>query len=163
MDIEKQFTEIYNAHASKVYSLCLGYAAGDEDLAKEWQQETFIKIWKHRKSFEGRSSVSTWVYRIAANTCLADLRKSKPYVRIVDIEVADDTVHHIEDRESQIEKMYRCIGKLTINNKTIILMELEDIPQATIAETTGMAHGTLRTRLNRIRQALLKCITNGKG
>ena len=41
-------------------------------------------------------------------------------------------------------------------------MELEDIPQIAIAETIGIAHGSLRTRLTRIRQSLLKCIKNGK-
>ena len=58
--------------------------------------------------------------------------------------------------------MFRCIDQLTEQNKTLILLELEDIPQATIAKTVGLAHGTLRTRLSRIRKSLLKCITNGK-
>ena len=50
------------------------------DQAKEWQQQTFIKVWKHRKSFQEKSSVSTWIYRIAVNTCLGDLRKAKKQV-----------------------------------------------------------------------------------
>ena len=58
--------------------------------------------------------------------------------------------------------MYSCIDQLTEQNKALILLELEDLPQATIAETVGLAHGTLRTRLSRIRKSLLKCITNGK-
>ncbi|MBF4984590.1 RNA polymerase subunit sigma, partial [Nonlabens mediterrranea] len=57
--IERDFKEIYNKHSDKVYRLCIGYAAGDEDLAKDWHQETFIKVWNHRKSFKGDSSIST--------------------------------------------------------------------------------------------------------
>ena len=62
--------------------------------------------------------------------------------------------------DRNIVKMYHCIDKLSEQNKTLIMLELEEIPQATIAETTGMAHGALRTRLSRIRKTLLKCITN---
>lgn len=163
MNLEKQFTEIYNAHASKVFRLCLGYASGNEDLAKEWQQETFIKVWQHRKSFEGKSSIGTWIYRIAVNICLADLRNTKLHTQISDKLVISATteLEHTK-KEEQLEKMYHCISQLTQSNKTIILMELEEIPQSEIAETVGVTHGTLRTRLNRIRQSLLKCITNGK-
>ena len=161
MNIEKEFTQIYNTHAPKVFRLCLGYAGGDEDLAKEWQQETFIKVWKHRKSFQEKSSVSTWIYRIAVNICLGDLRKTKKLVQInemmPEVDPGDDDK---EKQEVQIKKLYKCINQLTKNNKSIILLELEEVPQATIAETLGIAHGTLRTRLSRIRKSLLKCITN---
>ena len=76
MITEQQFTNSYNLHASKVHRLCLGYASGNNELAKEWCQETFIKVWKHRNSFKGKSSIDTWIYRIAVNICLGDLRLS---------------------------------------------------------------------------------------
>ena len=155
MNIEKEFNEIYHTHANKVFRLCLGYASGNEVLAKEWQQETFIKVWNH--------SISTWIYRIAVNTCLNDLRKSKTFIsineRAMETNTNDDENNN---RELQIKRLYKCIEKLTRNNKAIILLELENIPQATIAEMQGMAHGALRTRLSRIRNSLLKCITNEK-
>ncbi len=163
MNIEKEFTEIYSTHASKVYRLCLGYASGDEDRAKEWQQETFIKVWKHTKSFKQESSIGTWIYRIAVNICLGDLRKSKKHTHINENILASNIVDTGEKKhDDQIAKMYHCINQLTKSNKTIVLLELEEIPQVTIAETLGVAHGTLRTRLSRIRKALLKCITNEK-
>ena len=163
MNIEVEFNEIYNAHAQKVFRLCLGYASGDEELAKEWQQETFIKVWNYRNSFQAKSAISTWIYRIAVNTCLGDLRKSKKNIRIDESYTGiNSTVEEEEKRESQITKMYKCIDKLTPGNKSIVLLELEDIPQATIAEMQGIAHGALRTRLSRIRNLLIKCITNEK-
>lgn len=163
MNIEKEFTEIYNTHASKVFRLCLGYASGDESQAKEWQQETFIKVWNHRKAFKKESSISTWIYRIAVNVCLGDIRKqkkvaplSKDLLKSLSAEQEDQTP------DNDIEKMYFCINQLSKNHKSLILLELEDIPQATIAETLGLSHGAVRTKLNRIRKALLKCITNEK-
>ncbi|NMM50779.1 RNA polymerase sigma factor [Marinigracilibium pacificum] len=164
MNIEKEdFTCIYNTHAPKVFRLCMQYASGDEDLAKEWQQETFIKVWNHRKSFQAKSSISTWIYRIAVNICLGDLRNSKKEIQIDEgIRSIDSTTEENEKQENQIKKMHNCINKLTQINKAIIVLELEEVPQATIAEMLGFSHGSLRTRLSRIRNSLLKCITNGK-
>ena len=163
MKIEEEFDQIYNTYAPKVFRLCLGYASGNEELAKEWQQETFIKVWNHRKSFQEKSSISTWIYRIAVNICLGDLRKSSKHSPINE-NILEDKLTDAENdnKEVPIEKMYQCIDQLTPNNKTIILLELEETPQASIAETMGVAHGALRTRLSRIRQSLLKCITNEK-
>jgi RNA polymerase sigma factor (sigma-70 family) len=160
---EQEFTNIYNLHASKVHRLCLGYASGNNELAKEWHQETFIKVWKHRNSFKGKSSIDTWIYRIAVNVCLGDLRKPRKNITInedlLSNSIYDDNKN---DDEKNIKKMYHCIDQLNEQNKALILLELENIPQTTIADTVGLAHGTLRTRLSRIRKSLLKCIKNGK-
>lgn len=163
MDIDKDFNEIYNALAPKVHRLCLGYASGNDELAKEWLQDTFIKVWNHRKSFKGKSSIDTWIYRIAVNTCLSDLRKSKKNIPINESILTNASIKvNTEENEATIKKMFSCIDQLTAQNKALILMELENIEQSTIASTVGLAHGTLRTRLTRIRKSLLKCITNGK-
>lgn len=160
---EEDFTALYHTHAPKIRRLCMGYALGNQDLANEWFQETFIKVWNHRKSFKGRASVDTWIYRIAVNTCLSDLRKSKKNIPINEAILKDnESDDDIQKQESRLHKMYGCIDQLTEQNKALILLELEDVPQATIAETVGLAHGTLRTRLSRIRKSLLKCITNGE-
>jgi len=163
MTTEQEFTNIYNLHASKIHRLCLGYASGNNELAKEWLQETFIKVWKHRNSFKGRSSIDTWIYRIAVNVCLGDLRKPRKSITINEDLLSNSNYdENIDNNEGNIKKMYHCIDQLNEQNKALILLELENIPQATIADTVGLAHGTLRTRLSRIRKSLLKCITNGK-
>ncbi len=162
MQSEKDFTEIYHTHAPKIFRLCLGYASGDEDLAKEWVQRTFIKVWNHRRSFKGESAVGTWIYRIAINVCLSDLRKKRKHKPIDERAMLASTEEHEKDDKDQIAKMYRCIDQLTEQNRILILMELENIPQQSIAETVGLAHGSVRTRLSRIRKALLKCINHEK-
>ncbi|BAO76361.1 RNA polymerase sigma factor [Winogradskyella sp. PG-2] len=163
MITEKEFTNIYNLHASKIQRLCLGYASGNNELAKEWLQETFIKVWKHRNSFKGKSSIDTWIYRIAVNVCLGDLRKQRKNITINEDSLSNSRYDDsIDNNEGNIKKMYHCIDQLNEQNKALILLELENIPQTTIADTVGLAHGTLRTRLSRIRKSLLKCITNGK-
>ena len=163
MNTEQEFTNIYNSHVSKVHRLCLGYASGNNELANEWLQETFIKVWTHRNSFNGESSIGTWIYRIALNVCLGDLRKSQKRIPINEEILSNSlTDDYRTDDEINIKKMYRCIDQLNAQNRALILLELENIPQATIADTIGLTHGALRTRLSRIRKSLLKCIKNGK-
>mgnify|MGYP003645895560 CR=1 FL=1 len=167
MNSEQDFTSIYNSYAPKVHRLCLGYASGNNELAKEWLQETFIKVWTHRNSFKGKSSIDTWIYRIAVNVCLGDLRKSRKSITINEALLSnsstdDNNAINEDTEEKNIKKMYQCIDQLNEQNRALILLELENIPQATIADTVGLAHGTLRTRLSRIRKSLLKCIKNGK-
>ncbi|NER10787.1 RNA polymerase sigma-70 factor, ECF subfamily [Muriicola jejuensis] len=163
MNLEKDFNEIYNTHGPKVYRLCLGYASGDEDLARDWMQESFIRVWNHRKSFKGESAIGTWIYRIAVNTCLVDIRKRKKHPPVREDRLSGEIdADPWGTQDDQIAKLYECIEQLNEQNKVLILMELEDIPQATIAQTVGLAYGSLRTRLSRIRTALLKCITHEK-
>ena len=56
--------------------------------------------------------------------------------------------------------MYRCIDKLSAENKSIILLELEGLPQKEIAEITGINHAAIRTRIHRIKDQLSKCVKN---
>jgi len=163
MITEQEFTNIYKSYSPKVHRLCLGYASGNNELANEWLQETFIKVWKHRSSFKRKSSIDTWIYRIAVNVCLSDLRKSRKSIAInEDILSNSRNNDKKDDDEKNIKRMYHCIDQLNQQNRALIFLELENIPQATIADTVGLAHGTLRTRLSRIRKSLLKCIKNGK-
>ena len=159
MIAEKDFTQIYNTHAEKIHRLCLGYASGNIELANDWHQEIFIKVWKHRKSFKGKSAIETWIYRIAVNVCLGDLRKLKKNLPINE-EILSSTSDdgNRDDSDKNLKKMYQCIDQLNAQNKALIFLELENTPQAIIASTVGLAHGTLRTRLSRIRRSLLKCI-----
>ena len=72
---EKEFTDLLLQHQAIVYKVCLLYAQDKEDLA-DLYQETVYNLWKSYGTFENRSSFGTWVYRIALNTCITDLRRS---------------------------------------------------------------------------------------
>lgn len=161
---EEQFELIYNKSYPKVIGLCLGYMNGNEDLAKDLAQEVFIKVWESLKTFRNESTISTWIYRITVNTCLQELRKKK-YLPLK-VEIEDETPHdHITYNdhiaiEIRFQSMYKCINSLSVENKSIILLELEDIPQLEIAEIMGISHQAVKTRINRIKVQLSKCVKN---
>jgi len=75
-DKEAAFKKIYEANSKKIYHLCYGYT-GDDDAASDLLQETFLKVWQNLEKFRNQAMISTWIYRIAVNTCLTYLRSEK--------------------------------------------------------------------------------------
>lgn len=156
---ESKFEEIYNSNYPIVFRLCLGYTNGNHSLSKDLAQEVFIKVWEHLESFRNESSIATWIYRITVNTCLLELRK----IKSIPIE---QHLHHLEHSETSstdniemhLSKMHHCISKLKAENKSIILLELEGLPQKEIADIIGLSHETIRVRIHRIKNELIKCV-----
>src|SRR3981081_3959079 len=73
----RAFERLYREHAGRVYGLCLRMTR-DVQLAEDCTQETFINAWRALPRFETRSSLSTWLHRIAVNVSLAKRRKASP-------------------------------------------------------------------------------------
>ncbi|MCK8481822.1 RNA polymerase sigma factor [Psychroserpens algicola] len=158
--LEHKFETVYNANYSKVIRLCLGYTNGDSILAKDLTQDVFIKVWEHFELFRNQSSISTWIYRITVNTCLLELRKKKKTVRLSSQrnEPEQSNDDFLKDNETKLKQLYTCISHLNSENRSIILLELEGLPQKEIAEIMGLSHETIRVRIHRIKNELTKCV-----
>lgn len=159
---EEKYKKIYQDNYSKVARLCMGYTGGNETLAKDLTQDTFIKVWQHLDSFRNESGIGTWIFRICVNTCLAEIRKerkSPKSIQIENVQLADSTSNST-DREDMLLQLYQCINKLTSTNKAIIILELEGLPQIEISEIIGIKHEAIRTRIHRIKTQLTKCANN---
>ena len=74
-ELERQFVEMVTNHQQTIYKVCYMYATDDYTL-DELYQETIINLWKGYAHFREESKVSTWIYRIAMNTCISYFRKS---------------------------------------------------------------------------------------
>lgn len=74
--MEEGIEKLFKAYSEMVYRVCLRYL-GDEAEAEDMTQEVFLKVDRNLAGFQGGSAVSTWIYRIAVNTCLDSLRSSK--------------------------------------------------------------------------------------
>lgn len=150
---EAFFKEIYKTYSSKVHRLCLGYT-GNAMEADDLLQEIFIKAWQNLDKFRGDSQVSTWIYRIAVNTCLYHLRSQKNK-KSVDMDISllkrEDEV---DDKEQQIQLLYKCISELSEADRLIITLLLEEVPYHEIAAITEISEGNLRVKIHRIKQQL---------
>lgn len=158
--LESLFEEVYQSNYQKVYRLCLGYATSDSLLASDLCQEVFIKVWEHLASFRNESAMSTWIYRITVNTCLVYFRKKRtlPISQLnepIEDEI-EENLHHT--KEENLNSLYACIEQLSKDNKSIILLELEGVPQKDIAAIMGINHEAIRVRIHRIKTELTKCV-----
>lgn len=158
----KRYKEIYAAHYAKVMRLCLGYVAGDQDLAKDLTQEIFIKIWQNLENFRSESSISTWIYRISVNTCLSKLRTLKKGAKTIAIVDVPEMIEEQTDADKayQLSLLYACIKKLSETNRAIILLVLEGLPNKEISDIIGIEHDAIRTRIHRIKSQLTKCVSH---
>lgn len=172
-DVEA-FEKIIEEYQNIVYSIALRMA-GNETDAFDMAQEVFIKLYRNLSKFDGRSKLSTWIYRVASNTCLDELKKRK---RIRDntkslneeFETADDSVvleikdtkplpeEEIENSELK-ETLNSAILKLSDQHKeVIILRDIEGFSYEEIADITKNSVGTVKSRLSRARAALRKIL-----
>ncbi|KGK30451.1 RNA polymerase sigma factor [Cellulophaga sp. E6(2014)] len=160
--LEDHFKAIYQDNHPKVYRMCLGYASGDLMLANDFVQEVFIKVWEHLPNFRNDASISTWIYRITVNTCLISLRKKRniPLSKILGTVEIQNPENGLQDKEKKFQTLYQCIDQLSKDNKSIILLELEGIPQKEIASIMGISHEAIRIRIHRIKNELTKCVQN---
>lgn len=149
-----EFQNIYNKHRGKIYKLCLGYA-GDHDVAKDLLQDTFIKVWENLEKFRNEAAISTWIYRIAVNTCLSYLRseKNKPKDELSDY-LLETRSEEVSEKQQQIALLYKCISKLEEQERMIITMVLDEAEYSQIAEVFGISEGNLRVKIHRIKQRL---------
>lgn len=154
MNKEALFKDIFQANSKKIYHLCYGYT-GDADSANDLLQETFLKVWQNLDKFRNQALISTWIYRIAVNTCLSWLRSEKRQSKdeITDT-IIENTCEEFSEKQEQVASLYKCIAQLQENERIIITMVLDEVPYPEIAQISGISEGNLRVKIHRIKQKL---------
>lgn len=169
------FDEMIRIYQSKVINIAYGMLSDRED-ALDASQEVFIKIYKSIDGFRESSSLSTWIYRIAANICKDYLRKRQRTAKTVSIDNTDDEDNEIftipdsgDTPEEKIEKaelqeeIKRAINSLSEDYKTVLVFcDIEGMSYDDIARILKCPTGTVKSRLNRARQALRKKISENR-
>ncbi len=149
--IENEFLEMIRLHDRIIYKVSSFYIDDRTGLA-DMYQEIVLNLWKAYPTFRGESAHSTWIYRVALNTCVSYYRKEKRRPSIVDIthlEVREDT-----GESESLKELYAQINRLGRMERALVLLYLEDRPHKEIAEIMGITPGNVATRLNRIREKL---------
>ena len=138
-----------------IYKIVKIYADTIEDQ-KDLYQEIVYQLWKSYGSFKGDSKISTWIYRIALNTSLAQLKKQKNHKNQVVFDPA--FLNGIDQMESlmeeRIDRLYKTIKQLNVVERGVILLYLESKSHEEIADITGFTISNVGTRISRIKQKL---------
>ena len=155
---EQAFERCVHTYKSTIYTVCYMFSS-DADEVADLFQETLINLWKGFASFEGRSDMKTWIYRIALNTCItADRKKTRRNLLVGRRpENLDTTLNLFEDTDQdtqQIDLLHRRISLLRPFDRAVVLLWLEDISYEEIGRIVGLSAKAVSVRLFRIRRQL---------
>ncbi len=156
------YAELVCKYQCKVRGYCLGMLK-DASSADDAAQEVFVKAYQALVSFKGKSSFSTWLYRIAANHCLDVLRKAKRRPESLEalLEKDGDKVESlfavepaVSDSGSadRVTALLACLSEKS--REILILREMQELSYQEIAEVLGCSLDAVKARLKRARQEL---------
>jgi RNA polymerase sigma-70 factor (ECF subfamily) len=174
----KEFARLVDAYSTPIYRLALKIL-GDPQDAEDVLQETFIKALSALPTFEGRSSLSTWLYRIAVNEALMLLRRRKPETLLTDNDGDEDEGGESEsaylidwcclpEEELLSDEAQRfldkAIAQLPENLRLVFwLRDVEGLSIKETAETLGLSETNVKTRLLRARLKLREILSEYYG
>jgi len=154
---------LYGAHVDRIYRLAYRMT-GDETMAEDFTQDTFIRAFDRLADFQGRSALSTWLHSVAVSVILNGLRKIKRIrTREIDIDEAParSTAARVPDPDLKL-RLHRAIETLTDGLRLVFVMhDVEGYKHEEIARVLEVPVGTSKTRLARARRALRDTLTAG--
>ena len=152
--LEKEFLDMIAAQQRTVFKVCYIYAKDQDDL-NDLFQEVVLNLWKSFPRYRGDSKISTWVYRIAMNTCITFLRRSN--TRLQTIPLTLDVTSQLAEEESragQLKELYRLINQLGKLERALILLWLEERSYQEMADILGISKANVAVKLNRTKEKL---------
>lgn len=160
---EQAFEQIYAIASGFVYTVAYRIINNPEKAA-DATQEVFLKIYKYLKNFRFRSSFKTWLYRVTVNTTLTIARRNqKHYKQLIGYDDAlsyrraPETTPETGANPGDAEHLRQLLEKLNPDQRAcIILREIEGLSYKEIAESLKTNINTVRTRLLRARQTLMR-------
>lgn len=163
---QEAFRAIFELYHKKVYRVAYGVVRESEE-ALDIVQEVFVKLYRALGSFKGRSSLYTFLYRMAVNTAIDHTRrKEKPASASLDEEGVPEPIDDLERgperrllQKEQEERVKKAIETLPMDQKTALLLrEVEGLSYQEIAEVTRCSIGTVMSRLHYARKKLQEAL-----
>ena len=156
---------LYDAHVDRVYRLAFRLA-GDDDLAQEFTQETFIRAFEKLEGFRGESALSTWLHSIATSVVLNGLRKVKRFRgRETDLDAGIDQAGGRRTAEPDLKTRLRAaIDGLPEKYRMVFVMhDVEGYTHEEIGAALGVETGTSKAQLSRARAKLRDALADFAG
>jgi len=163
-----EFAHLVDKYSGSIYRLALKILNDPQD-AEDILQETFVKAFRYLSTFEGRSSLSTWLYRIAVNEALMLVRKRQPDRTSIDEEIETDDGdleplqivdwHNLPEEELLSDETHHmldiAIQRLPQTLRIVfILRDIQDLSVKETAEALNLSQPAVKTRLLRARLRL---------
>lgn len=165
---EKAFEQIFYRYQEKVYNVAYRMT-GNRETAEDMTQEVFLRLFQKIRKFKGKSSFSTWLYRLTVNLCLDHLRKrdAHPAESLDDIE--EEALVYGKTPEDDLilkerrEAVQRIINSLPDRLRAIIILrEMEGLSYKELAEAMNCSMGRVKSLLYEARMELKRRIERNK-
>ena len=136
---EQDFLQLVQQHQGIIRKVCHLYGRNDADK-DDLYQEIVIQLWRAFGTYRGDAKISTWMYRIALNTAISNLRKQSRKVTLsfpefVPREEADSNEERL--KEENLRQMYAAISRLSEVEKALVMLYLEDKSYEEMEEIMG--------------------------
>ncbi len=155
----KHFVEMIQKHQDIIHKISFFYSDHNEDR-KDLEQEIILQLWKSYPSFKQKSQFTTWMYRVALNTAILDLRKRKKRPDSIRI---NDQVLNLKDQsgsdDEAVLKLFKAIEQLDKVDRALILLYLEKKTYEDIASIIGITSKNVSVKLVRIKDKLRKSLS----
>jgi RNA polymerase sigma-70 factor (ECF subfamily) len=156
---------LYDAHVDRVYRLAYRLA-GDDALAQDFTQETFIRAFDRLATFRGEAAFSTWLHAITTSVVLNGLRKVKRFrQREADLELADGVTGARRQAEPDLKvRLRKAIDALPDRYRMVFVMhDVEGYTHEEIGVALGVETGTSKAQLSRARAKLREALADFAG
>jgi RNA polymerase sigma-70 factor (ECF subfamily) len=165
---EEQFKALIQTWDRRLHNICNYYCA-DKDERDDLLQEILINLWKGLESFRGEASAGTWLYRVAVNTALSfkgrELKRKENHCKLESIPPIlseDDENRQLQVEQTRnLERLNMSINQLSIIDKAIISLYLEEVPLKEVAEIIGINEPNVRVKIHRIKETLKQQMKGG--
>jgi len=156
------FGEIVVRYQDRLFST-LVHVTGDRAEAEDVAQDAFVQAYRKLSSFQGRSGLYTWIYRIAYNRWISGRRKKRASTSVEDVQdkAGIEPLDHHEtpleaiEREERADLVHVALGQLSDEQRSILMLrEMEGCDYETISDVLSLPVGTVRSRLHRARHQL---------
>lgn len=148
--------ELYDAHVDRVFRLAFRMT-GDEELAREYTQDTFVRAFQRLPGFRGEAALSTWLHAIAVSVVLNGLRKvRRNREREVDLEHVDGiATYPVTSEPRLVDRLKKAIDGLSDRTRTVFVMhDIEGFTHEEIGTALRVTTGTSKATLFRARAKL---------
>ncbi|CAM4124666.1 RNA polymerase sigma factor [Gillisia limnaea] len=163
MDTKSRFTKIIKENEGLIYKVTTLYTNSVQDR-KDLYQEIVYQLWKSFDSFNEQAKLSTWMYRVALNTAIFNLKQTKRRIQTTSIDFRTEQPSEEIDKteEERINLLYEHIQMLNLLEKGIILLYLEGKSHEEIASIVGISISNVGTKISRIREKIKSQIIKKK-
>lgn len=149
------FERFADEHRRIIAKVCWMYAC-DDDGWQDLCQEVLINLWRGFDSFGSRSKASTWVWRVALNTCISDSRRRSRHRNSVPLPACTAVSDDEPERTERLRELHELINRLEHLDRTIVMMWLEEYSYDEIASVTGLPRNSVASRLHRVKEKLAR-------